>query len=518
MNSFNELNICKELTDAIEKLGFSEMTQIQKQAIPEILQGHDIIGQSQTGTGKTATFMIPAIEKVDTENRKTQVLILCPTRELANQNVSVAKKLGRFKKALNITAVYGGDSIERQIKDLKKGCQLVVGTPGRIMDHLNRKTLKLNDIKVVILDEADEMLNMGFEEDINKILSNIDYEHQTLLFSATMPKRILAITKKYQTNPKMIKVTKDELTVKSIEQIYFDTKEKMKPEILKRVLKVDKPKSAVIFCNTKKKVDDLMDILRDIEISAEALHGDIKQSSREKTMKNFKAGKINVLVATDVAARGIDIDNLDMVFNYDLPQEDEYYVHRIGRTGRNGKSGKAITLVVGKEMRKLKEIENYAKTKITKGTPPTLDAMNEIISDEMTTKIHEVVDSKEFAKADFITNLHNEGYSYETIAKALYTIMSGKNNTNKVEFTADKNGMVKLFANVGKKDKIAVKDIIGSIAANTSLSGKDIGKVILLDSYSFIEVPKDYVLEVLEIMNKEQIKGKNVKIEVSDKM
>lgn len=518
MNSFKELNLCSELNEAIEKMGYESMTSIQERAIPLILEGNDVIGQSQTGTGKTATFTIPAIEKIDMSSKKVQVLILCPTRELANQNAGVAKKLARFKKGLNVVAVYGGDSIERQIKDIKKGCQLIIGTPGRIMDHLRRGTLVFDHLKMVILDEADEMLNMGFEEDIQTILADIDYEHQTVLFSATMPQRILNITKKYQKNPKMVKISKGELTVSNIEQVYFDTKEKMKPELLKRVLKISKPKSAVVFCNTKKKVDELMDVLKDGEVVAEALHGDIKQTSRERTMKNFRSGKTNVLVATDVAARGIDVNNLDMVFNYDLPQEDEYYVHRIGRTGRNGKSGKAISFVVGKQIRRLRDIEHYAKTKIKFEKAPTLEEMQETISNEMAEKVKEIVNGEHFAKADFITKLNKEGYSYETIARALYTIINGKNEEKpkEIEYEANAQGMVKLFVNVGKKDRVAVKDIIGSIANHTSISGRDIGKVILLDNYSFVEVPKECVSEVMEGMHKQQIKGREAKFEISE--
>jgi len=386
------------------------------------------------------------------------------------------------------------------------------------MDHMRRGILVFDSLKMIILDEADEMLNMGFEEDIQTILSDINYDHQTVLFSATMPQRILNITKKYQKDPKMVKISKGELTVSNIEQVYFDTKEKMKPELLKRVLKISKPKSAVVFCNTKKKVDELMDVLKDTEVVAEALHGDIKQTSRERTMKNFRNGKTNVLVATDVAARGIDVNNLDMVFNYDLPQEDEYYVHRIGRTGRNGKSGKAISFVVGKQIRRLRDIEHYAKTKIKFEKAPTFEEMQETISNEMAEKVKEVAEAQTFADADFITKLNKEGYSYETIAKALYTIMNGKSEDKpkEIEYEANAQGMVKLFVNVGKKDRIAVKDIIGSIANHTSVSGKDLGKVILLDNYSFVEVPAEYVSEVMDGMKKQQIKGREAKFEISE--
>jgi len=517
MKKFNELELSVELSKGLTAMNFENMTKIQEQAIPVILEGNDVIGQSQTGTGKTAAFGIPAVEKVDVSNKNVQILILCPTRELANQIQDVIRQISRFKRGLRSLAVYGGDSIERQIKDLKRGVQIVVGTPGRVMDHMRKGTLKLNELKMVVLDEADEMLNMGFEEDIQTILKDITYEHQTLLFSATMPKRILALTKKYQNQPRNIKIKSETLTVENIEQVYYDTKVKMKPELLKRILKVERPNSTVIFCNTKKKVDDLIEELKGEEFIAEALHGDIRQSTRERIMRKFKSGQINILVATDVAARGIDVNGLDMVFNYDLPQEHEYYVHRIGRTGRNGKSGKAVSFVVGKEIRELHEIEKYAKTKIKLEKAPSSLEVEKIENDELTSKLKDIISKQKLATSPLVNSLIDEGFSFEQIAKGLAYFITKKDEPKKeVKFTANSSGMVKLFLTVGKKDKIKVKDIIGAIASQTSISGNDIGKVILLDSYSFIEIPTEYVEEVINTMSKNQIKGKNVKIEVAE--
>lgn len=520
MKKFSELTLSNELEKGIKAMGYETMTQIQEEAIPVILEGQDVIGQSQTGTGKTASFGIPAIEKTDASKKETQILILCPTRELATQTYEVIRNLSKFKKGLNSVAIYGGDSMERQIKELKRGAQIVIGTPGRIMDHLRRNTLKLKNIKMVILDEADEMLNMGFEEDIQTILKNIDYTHQTTLFSATMPKKILAITKKYQTDPKLIKIKSEALTVDSIEQTYYETKVKMKPELLRRILMVEKPKSAVIFCNTKRKVDELIELLKDDNLLVEALHGDIRQASRERIMKKFKACKTNILIATDVAARGIDVDNLDMVINYDLPKEQEYYVHRIGRTGRNGKSGKAVSFVVGKELRDLKEIERYAKTKIKMAIAPSFTEIEKIENKKMSEKVIDIISNKQFAKDSFIDNLSKEGYSYEELAKALYTLIAKKDEKpvtqHEVTSVPDENGMVKLFLTVGKKDKVAVKDIVGSITGQTTISGSEIGKIILLDSYSFVNVPERFVNEVITGMQKKQIKGKDVKFEIAE--
>jgi len=517
MKKFNELELSTELTKGLNAMNFENMTQIQEEAIPEILNGNDVIGQSQTGTGKTAAFGIPAVEKVDVSKKNVQVLILCPTRELANQIQDVIKQISRFKRGLRSIAIYGGDSIERQIRDLKRGIQIVVGTPGRVMDHMRKGTLKLDSLKMVVLDEADEMLNMGFEEDIQTILKDITYEHQTLLFSATMPKRILALTKKYQANPKNIKIKSETLTVKNIEQVYYDTKVKMKPELLKRLLKVERPNSAVIFCNTKKKVDDLIEMLKTEDFVAEALHGDIRQSTRERIMRKFKAGQINILVATDVAARGIDVNDLDLVFNYDLPQEHEYYVHRIGRTGRNGKSGKAISFVVGKEIRDLREIEKYAKTKIKLEKAPSSTEVEKIETIEITEKLKEIISKQKLSTSPLVNSLVDEGFSFEQIAKGLAYYITQKDETKKeIKLTPNNSGLVKLFLTVGKKDNIKVKDIIGAIASKTSISGNDIGKVILLDNYSFIEIPAEYVEEVINTMSKNQIKGKNVKVEIAE--
>lgn len=517
MKNFDELNLSEETKKSLNAMGFETMTQIQEEAIPVILDGYDVTGQSQTGTGKTATFGIPAIEKVDMSQKNVQILILCPTRELANQIQEVIKKLSRFKKGLRSVSVYGGDSIERQIKELKRGAQIVVGTPGRVMDHMRKGTLKLDKLKMVILDEADEMLNMGFEEDIQTILKDITYAHQTLLFSATMPKKILDITKKYQINPKFIKIKAETLTVKNITQVYYDTKVKMKSELLKRLLKVEQPDSAVVFCNTKKKVDDLIEDLRNEEFVVEALHGDIRQSTRERIMRKFKSGKINVLVATDVAARGIDVDNLDMVFNYDLPQETEYYVHRIGRTGRNGKSGKAVSFVVGKEIRNLHEIEKYAKTKIKRENAPSITEVEKIEDEKLVGELKTVISKQKLTSNSLVNLLLDEGFSFEQIAKGLaYYITKKEEPKSEKKYSVNSSGMVKLFLTVGKKDNIKVKDIVGTIASKTSVSGNDIGKIIILDSYSFIEIPEEYVDEVISTMNKNQIKGKNVKLEIAE--
>ena len=332
---FNETTLSDELKRALSENGYVEATPIQTQTLPYMLEGKDIIGQSQTGTGKTAAYGLPIIDSIDVNVDKVQALILCPTRELALQVVNEMRKFAKYKSDVKCLAVYGGENIERQIQSLKRGVKIVVGTPGRIMDHMRRRTLKFANVKTVVLDEADEMLNMGFEEDMETILSAVPEERQTVLFSATMNERILGIAKKYLNNPVTVKIKSKELTVDKIKQIAIEVKQPMKEQVLTRIIDINNPEKTVVFCNTKKKVDDLIEGLKQKGYKAESLHGDIKQIQREKIMKRFKAGEFPILVATDVVARGIDVDGLELVVNYDVPQEDEYYVHRIGRSGRN---------------------------------------------------------------------------------------------------------------------------------------------------------------------------------------
>ena len=516
---FDELPLSDKIKKALNDIGYTEATDIQKQSIPVILEGRDLIGQSQTGTGKTASFGLPLIEKIDVNNKKTQAVILCPTRELAVQVAQELRKFLKYTENVKCMAIYGGESIERQIQGLKKGVQIIVGTPGRVMDHMRRKTIKLNNVKMIVLDEADEMLNMGFEEDIETILKDVPEERQTILFSATMNKRIMEITKKYLTNPKNIKIKSEELTVERIRQEAIEVKAKMKDETVCRLLDVVEPKKAIVFCNTKKKVDTLIDELKSKGYRAEALHGDIKQNQRDRIMKKLKSGEIKILVATDVAARGIDINELELVINYDIPQELEYYVHRIGRTGRNGKEGIAYTFYTGKERLKLREIEKYAKTKIKNGKIPTLKEVDEVKNKKFVAKIEEIIDSKEYKNLDIINSLLEKNYDITEISKALATLISlneSTENNSQVEYQADENGCVRLFFNVGRKDKIMVKDIVGCIGAHTALKTQDIGRINLLDNFSFVDVPVNYVDEVLRNVSGKTIKNKKVNIEIAN--
>ncbi len=356
--SYRDSAIDVRIIKAVEEMGFESMTPIQEQAIPIMLEGKDLIGQAQTGTGKTAAFGIPIIQKIDPEEKGLQAIILCPTRELAMQAAEEIRRFAKYMHEVKVLPVYGGQDISKQIRALSKGVQIVVGTPGRVMDHMRRHTLKTGKVRIVVLDEADEMLNMGFREDIETILTDMPEERQTALFSATMPKPILEITKEYQKeDAEYLKITPKEVTIPLVKQAYYQVPRKEKEEVLTRLMDYYHPKRSLIFCNTKRMVDELTEHLKDRGYQAEGLHGDLTQHQRDTVMNLFRGGRMDVLIATDVAARGIDVDDVEAVFNYDVPEDIEYYVHRIGRTGRAGKTGRSFTLVSGKEVYKIRDIE-----------------------------------------------------------------------------------------------------------------------------------------------------------------
>ncbi|MBD5466394.1 MAG: DEAD/DEAH box helicase [Lachnospiraceae bacterium] len=371
---YEDSEIDSRIIRAVEEMGFEYMTPIQEQAIPVLLKGRDVIGQAQTGTGKTAAFGIPVLQSIDPENKNLQAVILCPTRELAIQASEEMRRFSKYMHGIKILPVYGGQEIYKQIKNLKCGVQIVVGTPGRVMDHMRRKTLKMQDVKLVVLDEADEMLNMGFREDMETILKEIPDDRQTALFSATMPQSILDITHTYQKDAVQVKVAAKELTVPLIKQYYYPIKKEYKEEAVSRLLECYNVKRSLIFCNTKRMVDELSKSLKNRGYQAEGLHGDLTQGQRDMVMSRFRSGNLEILIATDVAARGIDVDDVEAVFNYDVPQDIEYYVHRIGRTGRAGREGKAFTLVAGREIYKIREIERICKTKMEEKKVPSAKA------------------------------------------------------------------------------------------------------------------------------------------------
>ena len=521
---FEEMGLSEEIQKAVRYMGFEEASPIQAKAIPAMISGIDLIGQAQTGTGKTAAFGIPILEKVDPKLKKLQAIVLCPTRELAIQVADEIRNLARYMHGIKVLPIYGGQDIVKQIRSLKSGTQIVIGTPGRVMDHMRRKTMKLDFVHTVVLDEADEMLNMGFREDIEFVLSGVPEERQTVLFSATMPKPIMEITKKFQNNAKVIKVTKKELTVPNIEQYYYDVKPKKKEEVLSRLLDIYSPRLSVVFCNTKKQVDLLVNALLGRGYFAAGLHGDMKQEQRDRVMQGFRTGKTEILVATDVAARGIDVDEVEAVFNYDLPQDDEYYVHRIGRTGRAGREGRAFSFVSGKEVYKLKEIQRYCKTKIYAQKVPSL---NDVANTKMENILDDVERVIEQEDLDMMINaieerVNNSEFTAMDMAAAFLKICCGMTEDNKNteendwEFGdtgAGEDGMVRLFINIGKKQRVRPGDILGAIAGESGMDGKLIGTIDMYDKYTFVEVPREYAREVLNAMKNVKIKGKTVAVE-----
>ncbi|QSX07535.1 DEAD/DEAH box helicase [Alkalibacter rhizosphaerae] len=529
---FEEIpQISDEIKKAVEDMGFEEMTPIQQLSIPLVYQGLDIVGQAQTGTGKTAAFGIPTIDAIDADDKRTQALILCPTRELALQVSEEISKLAKYKRGIKVLPVFGGQSIDRQIQGLKRGAQIVIGTPGRIMDHLRRRTLKIDQLNKFILDEADEMLNMGFREDIETILESVEHEKQTLLFSATMPKAILEIINTYQNDPQIVKVEHKELTTPNVEQFYLETKEKDKMEVMTRLIDVYNPNLAIIFCNTKRKVDDVTELLQTRGYSADKIHGDMKQMVRSNVIAKFKRGDIDILIATDVAARGLDIDDVAIVLNYDMPSHEEYYVHRIGRTGRAGRTGTAFTMVTPRDYNLLKSVMNYTKKKIKRHPIPSIGEIETVKTDAFVEKIKSKIQQGGLERYIKILEslLETEDYQAIEVAAALIKEeleLPEKDNVDMRGFKKDnlptskgskrgrsKEPMAKLFINVGKNHQIRPGDVVGSIAGETGVSGSSIGSIDIFDDYTYVEIPEEYADQVLEIMSKNTIKGTKINIE-----
>ncbi|RLD18116.1 MAG: ATP-dependent helicase [Bacteroidetes bacterium] len=424
-SGFEKLHLSEEMYRAITDMGFEEPTTIQNRSIPYLLDGKDVIGQAQTGTGKTAAFGIATLERIDPENKKLQAVILCPTRELAIQVSEELKNLSKYKKRIKILPVYGGQPIGRQIKALKAGVQIVIGTPGRVMDHLNRRTLRMDGVKIIILDEADEMLDMGFRDDIETVVKKIPDKRQTILFSATMSKAILKLTKRYQKDPQMIKLVHREMTVPDVEQFFVEVKQLAKTEALSRLIDLYNLKLSLVFCNTKRRVDELVESLKARGYLAEGLHGGLQQNQRDSVMSKFRRGEIDIVVATDVAARGIDVGATDAVFNYDIPTDDEYYVHRIGRTARAGKAGYAFTFVTGKEAYRIRQIQRFTKTKIIAQKVPSVSDVEEIRTNLLLEKVKGIIDAGHLGKCNnLVEKLIQEDYTSLEVAAALLKIVT----------------------------------------------------------------------------------------------
>ncbi len=532
---FEEINVSEEIQKAVSDMGFEEMSPIQSSAIPVIMSGKDIIGQAQTGTGKTAAFGVPIVEKCDPNNRQVQALVLCPTRELCIQVSEEISRLAKYKKNIKVLPIYGGQPIDRQIRALKKGVNIVIGTPGRTLDHIRRKTLKLGGINMMVLDEADEMFDMGFREDIALVMNGLMEERQTIFFSATMPKDIIKFASKYQKDPEIVKVVHKEMTVPKVEQGYFELKHHMKTEILSRLIDIYDPKLVLVFCNTKRKVDELIEELQARGYFVDGLHGDLKQSQRDNVMNKFRKGTIDILVATDVAARGIDVDDIDLVINYDLPQDEEYYVHRIGRTARAGREGRAFSFVSGREIQKLKAIQRYTKTTIARKELPTLKDIQSNQTTAMIEKIKAEVDKKDSGKYEKIieTIIEDDYTSFDIAAAILKFYMSenkldghkelemvdfqgksrSKSRTNTQSRSKSNSGMIRLYLNAGKRRGLSPRHILGAIMGETNVDKDLIGDIDVYDKFSFVEVDPSLEDEMLNKLNGSRIKGKKITVE-----
>jgi ATP-dependent RNA helicase DeaD len=517
LSKFRELGLSEGILKALEKKGFEEPTPIQAKTIPLLLSGSkDIIGQAQTGTGKTAAFGLPLLEKITKHEKHISAIVVAPTRELA---IQVADELDSFKmdKNIKIATVYGGQSIDQQLRKLRRGVDIVVGTPGRIIDHLKRKTLKLEHAKYVVLDEADEMLNMGFREDIENILTYVNEDRQMLLFSATMPPEILAIAKRFMGDYDIVKVKKQQLTTNLTDQIYFEVNRHDKFEALSRIVDIEEEFYGIVFCRTKVDVDEVASRLQQRGYDSDALHGDVSQQHRERILKRFKSKRVNVLVATDVAARGLDINDLTHVINYSLPQDPESYVHRVGRTGRAGKEGTAITFVTPDEYRKLLYIQKVAKTDIRKEEIPEV---KEIIDIKRTRIMEELTDAVVNGRYDYYRDMA------ETLlerAEAEDVICALLKNAYKEELEAksyqkirkvqlEKNGKTRLFIALGKDSGMNVKKLIAFIQNEVKIESRVIRDIKVLESFSFVTLPFKEAEMVLAAFKKKK-KGRKAIVE-----
>ena len=532
-------------------MGFEEASPIQAGSIEPLLNGKDVIGQAQTGTGKTAAFGIPMLEMVRPVD-EVQGIILVPTRELSIQVSDELSKLGRYKRGINILPIYGGADMRRQLKALKRGVQIVVGTPGRVMDHLRRKSLNLENLKIAVLDEADEMFAMGFRDDMKTIMDQTNEDRQTCFFSATMGKEIMSFSKMYQKNPEIIRIEHKELTVENIKQYYLEMTGQMKTEITSRLIDIYNPELTIIFCNTKRMVDTLVADLTARGYSADGLHGDLKQNQRDQVMKKFRQSTIDILVATDVAARGIDVGNVDVVINYDLPQDEEYYVHRIGRTARAGRNGLAFTFVVGRDAYKLQDIIRYTKAEMEYMDLPTIDDMVETNRNRLRDTLVDQMEKKEDISkySAIVDGLLNEEYGLVEIASAALMLLDENQNFRNHQQLSDvdfgeryvlnlvkgigsgkgkasgrsggksrrggKASGPRLFINKGRRDGLDVQSLIGFVSKGANIPRNAIGDIVIKDNFSFVQVPEKELSHAIKKLNGKKINRKVVNVELSN--
>lgn len=550
--SFEDLGLSKELLKSIEDMGFEEPSPIQTLTIPTLMEGRDVVGQAQTGTGKTAAFGIPILERVDPRSKAPQALILCSTRELAIQVAEEIGKLGARKRGLFALPVYGGQPIERQFRALARGAQIIVGTPGRVMDHMERGTLRFDELFITVLDEADEMLDMGFRDDIEAILDRTPKQCQRVFFSATIPPAIMEMAKRILHEPEILKITQKMLTVPTVEQIYYEVRPHQKMDALCRVLDSQGFRKALVFCSTKRGVDEVTAHLQTRGYQADGLHGNLAQPQRDRVMGRFRTGGIEILVATDVAARGIDVDDVDAVINYDIPNDVENYVHRIGRTGRAGRAGNAFTFVSAREHYKLRDIIRYTKARIVQSQLPTLRDVTNIRTTRLLDEVRATIEAGALERYTALVEqfLDDESTSMDMASALLKLLMQRdfgqhdqpdgrdsladpqtawrERHSDKVaervydrasKFKGDKKKvrsgvpMVRLFFNVGNKMQVAPRDLVGAIAGESGIPGRSIGAIEIHDRFSFVEIPAELADDVMNVMNGSQIRGFRVAVE-----
>ncbi len=553
---FDQLGLSPEILKAVAKLGFEEASPIQTAVIPVALAGRDVVGQSATGSGKTAAFAIPAIERVDSQRRAVQVLVLCPTRELAVQVAEETGRLAAFTRGVREVPIYGGQSYDRQFRALEAGVQIVIGTPGRVQDHLDRGTLRLEALRLVVLDEADRMLDMGFREDIERILAATPPGRQLLFFSATMPRAIQELIRRFSRDPAWIKIESVAQNAPQVEQIYFEVDRRSKLEALSRLIDVNDFRSGIIFCSTKIMVDDLDEHLHARGYAVDRLHGDLSQAQRNRVMEKFRERKFEFLVATDVAARGLDVDDLEVVFNFDLPNDAEDYTHRIGRTGRAGRKGKAFTFVSGQEIYKLQSMVRWAKLDVRRGRIPSLDEVEEARVNVFFERIRAVLDARDFKPHDrMVDRLLDQGYASTDICSALIHLLQGGGGAGapapqgaaalpagagaattpppveehgasrpserpvaparpgpKVKYerparTGREEGMATLFLNVGRKQLVTPADLVGKIAGVTRLPATVVGAIDIHQRHSLVDVAADRADVILAKLAGIRLKG-----------
>ena len=558
---FSELGLSPELLKAVVQMGYEEATHIQSQAIPALLAGSDVVGQSQTGSGKTAAFALPAIEKVDIRLRAPQILILCPTRELAVQVAEEVSKLAAFKKGVREIPIYGGQSYDRQLRGLRDGAQIIIGTPGRVMDHLDRRTLKLDQVKMVILDEADRMLDMGFLDDIRTVLKQAPAERQTVFFSATLPRPIQDLIKTFTKNPVNVTIETQALTMPAIDQVYYEVDRRFKLDVLCRLIDLQDITFGIIFCATKMMVDELTEHLLARGYSADKMHGDMTQAMRERVIAKFRKRGLDFLVATDVAARGLDVDDVEVVFNYDLPHDGDDYIHRIGRTGRAGRSGRAITFVSGREIYKMQSIIRFTKGKIRRERIPSEEEVEKKRANSFYDSLHKTLEEGKYERQDaLIGRLLDQGYVATDIASALIHLFGDdvvkpaepvreprfvpeRREENlrparrefperresperperkpvamgtglKADRTSGEHshepGMVRLTLGVGRDHNVQPGDVLGVIVGITKLPKEIVGVIRVQTKQSFVDVAEEHADVVQLKLNGIEFKGRKL--------